>query len=175
MVTSPTIKAIKSFKAVAKGVKVHHVTSSESRAELNIFGTQGNCLGDPKIVDFEAPCHHSVGVRRLISDETVLPSTGKNCGGLGDTLGIVAVGLMKQRRFANRPVYKVSLFVVGILQRRNISFYRSSSFNREIGRCRGMNGLTADHQQFVLAENGSSGSDGVIERLAVHAAVRNDL
>lgn len=121
--TSLAIKAIKSFKAVAKGVEVHHVAGGESRAEFDIFGTQGNCLGDPEIVDFEAPCHHSVGVWRLISDETVLPSTGKNCGGLGDALGIVAVGLMEHRRFTNRPVYEVSLFVVGVIQRRNISLY----------------------------------------------------
>ena len=39
---SLTIKTIKSFKAVAKGVEVHHVTGGESRADSRFmlrFGT----------------------------------------------------------------------------------------------------------------------------------------
>ena len=108
----------------------HEITVDESSAEFDVFGSQGNGLRNPKIMDLKAPCHDTVGVWRLIPDKTALPSLGKNGSGLSHALGVVPEGPMKNGCFTDRPVDQVSLFLIGILQRCYVSFNRSSSFGR---------------------------------------------
>ena len=83
--TSPTIKAIKSFDAVAEGVEVHHVASGESRAEFNsdrvIERLAVHCCGSERLVDRRALCRReNPGERRDLSKIATMLAGIKHSG-----------------------------------------------------------------------------------------------
>jgi len=94
-------------------------------------------------------------------DQPLIPSSGKISGRFrADSVGIVAVGLMKRRKFPDAAVYHRShfRFILG----KDIRFDGMDYLFRHIGKL-GQNRRTAQDDNFVIAGNIPGGPDQMLK------------
>ena len=134
---------------------IDQASLDQGPAELGVLWAAGDRLGDPKVMDFKAPCHDAVRGRCLKPYQSALPAPGQNRGGLHHALRVIAERGVEQRRLPDGAVQKVSHATLRVSPNGHIDFHGPSGLLGEATLNAGVQRLAPDHQQLVDAEHGT--------------------
>jgi hypothetical protein len=157
-------------EAVPECLCLDQAALRQGAAESDVLLAHGHGLGKPEVVDLQTPRHDAVRRRRLVPHQAVPPSIGKDSRRLGHTLRVVAEPLVEHRGLADGSVDEIGFAPIGIIEGGDTGLDRPLRLRRKASRDGGANGLAADHEYLVLAQDGGGRPHRMVERLPVHGA-----